>query len=101
RQLVARVRAGLRSEDRAAAHRVLQIGDLIADLDSRRLHRDGQEVTISKTEFDLLVYLMRNAGQISSRRQLLERVWPDKWRTLDDRMVDVYVRRLREKIEPD
>jgi DNA-binding response OmpR family regulator len=101
RELVARARAVLRSEQHALVHRVLQLGDMIADLDSRRVLRDGQEITISKREFDLLVYLMRNSGQTFSRRQLLERVWSDRWETLDGRMVDVYVRRLREKIEPD
>jgi DNA-binding response OmpR family regulator len=101
RELVARVRAVLRSEHSSATHRVLQAGGVTIDLDSRRIVVDGREVTCSAREFDLLVYFMRHLGQTLGRRQLLERVWSDKWETLDARMVDVYIRRLREKIEAD
>jgi DNA-binding response OmpR family regulator len=101
RELVARVRAVLRSEREASAHRVLQLGSILTDLDSRRIIVDGGEVVCSTREFELLVCFMHNPGQTLSRRQLLDRVWPEKAQTLDDRIVDVYVRRLREKIEAD
>jgi DNA-binding response OmpR family regulator len=99
RELVARVRAVLRSETNIATHRVLQLGNLLADLDARRLMIDGQESACSTTEFDLLTYFMRYPGQTLSRRHLLEKVWSDNWQSIDSRVVDVYVHRLRQKIE--
>jgi len=101
RELVARARAVLRSERDDLAHRVLQVGNLIADIDSRKLTLDGRELDCSTTEFDLLTYFMRHLGQTLSRRHLLEKLWASNWQTLDSRVVDVYVHRLRQKIEFD
>jgi DNA-binding response OmpR family regulator len=101
RELVARVRAVLRSEHKDMTHRVLQLGSLIADLDSRRLTIDGRELICSATEFDLLTYFMSRPGQTLSRRHLLEKLWSGNWQSVDSRVVDVYVHRLRQKIEQD
>ncbi|HTZ59543.1 MAG TPA: response regulator transcription factor [Acidobacteriaceae bacterium] len=101
RELVARVRAVLRSGQKEITHRVLQAGNLLADLDSRRLMIDGQETECSTTEFDLLTFFMRHSGQTLSRRHLLEQLWSANWQSVDSRVVDVYVHRLRRKIETD
>jgi DNA-binding response OmpR family regulator len=101
RELVARVRAVLRSAHRGLAHCVLQRGRLLADLDSRKLMVDGRESICSVTEFDLLTYFMRHTGQTLSRRHLLEKLWAANWHSIDSRVIDVYIHRLRQKIEPD
>lgn len=101
RELVARVRAVLRTGHKDLTHRVMQRGNLLADLHSRRLLINGKEFECSVTEFDLLTYFMRHSGRTLSRRHLLETLWPGNWQTLDARVVDVYVHRLRRKIEPD
>jgi DNA-binding response OmpR family regulator len=79
---------------------VLQAADLRVDTGSRRVWRGQQETALSAKEFDLLVCLMRNRGLALSRDLLLERVWGYDFLG-DSRTVDVHVRWLREKIEPD
>jgi DNA-binding response OmpR family regulator len=100
REIAARVRAILRGGQYPANHRVLQVGDLIADRDSRRLTLDGREVPCSTREFDLLVHFMQHVGEIVSRRVLLDRFWLGK-KPVEDRIVDIYIRKLRAKIEAD
>jgi DNA-binding response OmpR family regulator len=101
-ELLARVRAVLRrSERRAAGSReVLEAGGVRIDTGSRRAWRDGQELNLSQKEFDLLTCLMRNRGIALSRDVLLERVWGFDFFG-DSRTVDVHIRWLREKVEPD
>ena len=79
---------------------VLTAADLKVDLGSRRVWRGERETVLSAKEFDLLVCLMRNRGLALSRDLLLERVWGYDFLG-DSRTVDVHVRWLREKIEPD
>jgi DNA-binding response OmpR family regulator len=101
-ELLARVRAHLRRQERqpaAVQREVLVQGDLTVDTGSRRAFRDGQEVGLAAKEFDLLVCLMRNRGMALSRDLLLERVWGYDY-VGDTRTVDVHIRWLREKIEP-
>lgn len=102
-ELLARVRAILRRgrrKDEMMQREVLQAADLKVDTGSRRVWRGSQEVMLSAKEFDLLVCLMRNRGIALSRDLLLERVWGYDFLG-DSRTVDVHVRWLREKIEPD
>lgn len=101
-EFLARVRAMLRrSERRPAAERreVLEAGHLRLDSASRRAWRAGVELTLPQKEFDLLSTLMRNRGIALTRDLLLERVWGDDFLG-DSRTVDVHIRWLREKIEP-
>jgi DNA-binding response OmpR family regulator len=74
-------------------------GDLIIDTRARTAHRDGEPLSLTGREFDLLAFLIRHAGQAFTRKELLERVWD--WSFGDDSTVTVHVRRLREKIERD
>jgi two-component system, OmpR family, response regulator ResD len=100
-ELVGRVSAVLRSEQRAAAHRILQMGEFIADLDSRTITLNGSELGCSSKEFDLLVFFMRHPGKMMNRHDLLTKLQTSGSTSQEIRMVDVYIRRLRDKIEQD
>jgi DNA-binding response OmpR family regulator len=98
KEVVARVRAVLRrARTPLEGTQVLVRGDLELDESRRRVTVEGREVSLTRKEFDLLADLMRRPGRVSSREQLLERVWgyehPGMTRT-----VDVHVRQLRKKL---
>ncbi|HEX9370820.1 MAG TPA: response regulator transcription factor [Roseiflexaceae bacterium] len=101
-ELLARVRAIMRRTDRQppGSREVLDAGALRVDTGSRRAWRSGAELTLSQKEFDLLTCLIRNRGMALSRDVLLERVWGYDFLG-DSRTVDVHIRWLREKVEPD
>jgi two-component system response regulator MtrA len=100
-ELVARVRAALRRAGRGPdeAER-LQIGPVVIDLAGRTVTRGGDEIALTRTEFDLLAELVRHAGQVLSRDVLLDRIWGYDYLG-DSRLVDVAIQRLRAKIEAD
>ena len=100
-ELVARVRAALRRAGRRPdeADR-LQHGPLTIDVAGRTAARDGRDVPLTRTEFDLLVELVRHAGQVLPRDVLLDRIWGYDYLG-DSRLVDVAIGRLRAKIEDD
>lgn len=102
RELVARVRAILRRarRDEGPPTQRLQVGDIALDLEARQAYVGAREVNLSPTEFRLLEVLMENRGRVLSRDQLLDRVWGADYAG-DPRVVDVYIRYLREKLEPD
>jgi DNA-binding response OmpR family regulator len=95
--LVSRVHALLR---RSSLGRPppLALGDLEVDLRGRRVRRSGEEVPLTAREFDLLVYLVRRAGSVVSKRQILDGVWDDDFAG-DPNVVEVYVARLRRKLD--
>jgi len=102
-ELVARVRAALRRRTRAADASVtapMLLGPLAIDLAGRTVARDGHEIPLTRTEFDLLVELAQRPGQVLSRDQLLDRVWGYDYLG-DSRLVDVAIGRLRSKVELD
>ena len=104
-ELKARVRALLRRNSIAAAAAteeagLLRHGDLTMDPRHRFVERGGREVELTLKEFDLLEFLMEHPGVVYTRAQLLELVWEYDYQG-DIRTVDVHVRRLREKLEPD
>jgi two-component system response regulator MtrA len=100
-ELVARVRAALRRAGRGPddADR-LRLGPIEMDLAGRSVTRDGEELALTRTEFDLVVELARHAGQVLSRDVLLDRIWGYDYLG-DSRLVDVAIQRLRAKIETD
>ena len=103
RELVARVRAVLRRTERKeepGGTPVLHVGAIEIDSGAMQLRLRGELVPMTSTEFRLLDYLARHPGRMFSRDQLLDAVWGDS-RFVTPRSVDVYVRRLREKIEDD
>jgi two-component system response regulator RegX3 len=106
RELVARMRAVLRrrgfdgdggGELSAGA---LAVGDLSLDPDEHRVVLDGNELPLPLKEFELLHLLMANAGRVLTREVLIDRVWGSDY-VGDTKTLDVHVKRLRAKIEPD
>ena len=102
RELTARVRAVLRRFEPAASDgaSVLKVDALEIDSSAMQLRVGGALVPTTATEFRLLEYLARRPGRVFTRDQLLDAVWGDA-RFVTPRSVDVYVRRIREKIEAD
>lgn len=100
RELVARVKAVLRRFDQPLAPSIVKAGDIEIDSGAMVLTVRGVPVQTTATEFRLLDYLARHAGRVFSRDQLLDAVWRET-AFVTPRSVDVYVRRLREKIEQD
>jgi len=98
RELVARVKNQLRTQ--AMPTRSVRAGALELDRASCRVLLNGSEVALTATEFRLLDFLMSRPGIVYSREQLLDSVWGHD-RAVTDRTVDVYILRLRQKIEPD
>lgn len=100
RELVARVKAVLRRFARPSAPSLVKFDDVEIDASAMQLRVNGELVTTTATEFRLLDYLARHPGRVFSRDHLLDAVWGDA-RFVTPRSVDVYVRRIREKIEAD
>ncbi len=98
RELIARIKLQFRGQ--AAAPRVLKANGLELDPSSRQVRLDGVPLPLTATEFRLLEFLMSRPGVVYSRDQLLNSVWGQD-RAVTDRTVDVYVLRLRQKIEQD
>ncbi len=103
-ELKARIRALLRRAGAAAqqqreADRLTQ-GAITLDLSERAAWRDGEPVELTAKEFDLMALLMQNPGRVYSRENLLNLVWGYEY-IGEFRTVDVHIRRLREKLEPD
>jgi two-component system response regulator MtrA len=101
-ELVARVRAALRRVGRQPEDDTgrIRLGALDIDIAGRTVTRDGRDIPLTRTEFDLLVDLARHAGQVLARDTLLDRIWGYDYLG-DSRLVDVAVGRLRAKIEAD
>jgi two-component system response regulator RegX3 len=102
RELVARIRAVLRrqGDGEAAADGVLEAGPVRMDVERHTVSMDGRPVALPLKEFDLLEYLLRNAGRVLTRAQLIDRVWGADY-VGDTKTLDVHVKRLRAKLEPD
>ena len=99
RELVARVRAVLRrGADEGAESGVLQAGPVRMDVERHVVHVRGREVSLPLKEFELLEVLLRNAGRVLTRSQLIDRVWGADY-VGDTKTLDVHVKRLRGKIE--
>jgi two-component system response regulator MtrA len=100
-ELVARVRAALRRAGRTQdGDEQLRLGPLAIDVAGRSVERDGHDVPLTRTEFDLLLELARRPGQVLTRDVLLDRVWGYDYLG-DSRLVDVAMQRLRAKVEAD
>ena len=99
RELVARIRARLRSSQNEAPA-LLTAGGLQLDLRAHTAQLNGQPLELSDTEFRMLSFLMKNAGKAFTRREIVDSVWSPQ-HFITERTVDVYMLRLRGKIEPD
>ncbi|MBB3042268.1 MULTISPECIES: response regulator transcription factor [Nocardioides] len=80
----------------AVQHEVLRHGDLVVDVDAHRVLRDGEEVGLTRTEFELLVTLMRAPSRVWPRTVLMQRVWGQTWG--ETHHVEVHMGNLRRKL---
>jgi DNA-binding response OmpR family regulator len=99
-ELLARVRVHLRApkKGKKRIENQLSIGYILVDLDGREVLRGSDVIDLTKREFDLLVYLLRNKNIVLSREKLLENVWGYDY-VGETNVVDVYIRYLRKKID--
>lgn len=106
RELIARIRAMLRRpRGRDEARRTAEappvtFGDLVVDLEARQVTRDGSQVDLTRTEFDLLAAMAARPRAAFTRRQLLDSVWGQGWYG-DEHVVDVHIAHLRAKLGDD
>jgi len=98
REMLARVDALARRSATVVKETILRVGDLEIDLLARIVRRGGHEIELLPREFQLLVYLARNVGQVISRAMLLQHVW-DLHFDPTTNVIDVYVGRVRRKID--
>ena len=99
REMIARIRAVLRRRAPQMTDDTVTIGGLTLDPSTRRVSGDGIPIHLGPTEFRLLHYLMTHPERVHSRAQLLDRVWGDHV-FVEERTVDVHIRRLRKALEP-
>ena len=98
-ELLARIRALLRRRMPEALDTAVELGGLVLDPATRRVHRGGTELKLGPTEFRLLHFFMTHPERVHSRAQLLDRVWGDHV-FIEERTVNVHVKRLREALQP-
>jgi DNA-binding response OmpR family regulator len=101
RELLARITAHLRKarlETTESSAGRLEFKDLVIDINERRIFKEGSEVDLTHTEFDLLAYLAGHAGKVMSREKILNHVWGYEY-PIETRLIDVHIRNLRRKIE--
>jgi two-component system, OmpR family, phosphate regulon response regulator PhoB len=99
RELLARIRAVMRRSSPSDAEGQIVAEDLVLDTISRRVSHQGKYIHLGPTEYRLLEFFMSHAGRSYSRSQLLDHVWGANT-YLDERTVDVHIRRLRKALEP-
>jgi len=97
-ELLARIEALARRSTTVAKETVLRVGDLELDLVARTANRSGQEIELLPREFQVLEYLVRNAGQVVPRAMLLQHVWNLNFDPTTN-IIDVYVGRVRRKVD--
>ena len=97
RELISRVRAVLRRTFMLGMSGRIKSGPIYLDNDEHRVRLAGRELLLSPTEYRLLEFLLAHPGKAYSRRQLLDRVWGFH-RSIEERSIDVHIRRLRQKI---
>ncbi len=99
-ELLARIRAVLRRGQTSDQMQKLIIGDLVLDRVTREARRNDKIIELTAKEFQLLEYMMRNAGQILTKTMILERVWGYDFDTQSN-IIEVHVNRLRAKVDKD
>jgi two-component system KDP operon response regulator KdpE len=99
-ELLARIRTALRHAAGTGDEPVLTFGGLVIDLTRRYVAMDGREVKLTPTEYELLRVLTVNAGKVLTHRQLMRMVWGPSYEQ-ETNYLRVYIRQLRQKIEPD
>jgi two-component system KDP operon response regulator KdpE len=99
-ELVARVDALLRrAAEGPQPAAVIEVGDMLIDIARRRVTRSGEDVALTRTEFDILAWLATNADRVVTSRMLFERVWGEEYLG-DAKTLRVHISNLRKKVEP-
>ena len=99
RELISRIRGALRRT--APASNVLTVGDVRLDVASAAVTKDGREVFLSALEYRLLLYVLQHKGKLVTRENLRDAIWDSAGEYVSDNALNVYVKRLREKVETD
>lgn len=99
RELISRIRGALRRT--APASNVLTVGDVRLDVASAAVTKDGREVFLSALEYRLLLYFLQRKGKLVTRENLRDAIWDSAGEYVSDNALNVYVKRLREKVETD
>src|SRR5579859_6441577 len=100
RELLARIRAILRRSQPVSSRAPIAVGELTIDPENMSVNSGERTVSLTVSEFRLLIFLVQHAGRVFSREQIVQMVWPGS-RYVSPRAVDVCIRRIRAKIEPD
>lgn len=98
RELVSRIRSVLRRTEKR--QNVIIVDDLVIDTDKATVTRRGKPIYLSALEYKLLLVFLNNRGRVLSREQLLEEIWDCAGDFVSDNTLTVYIKRLREKLEP-
>lgn len=99
RELISRIKAVLRRSNLLSSHKPIEMGDLMLDPASQRVSVKGKAVEIGPTEYRLLAFFMSHSERAYTRTQLLDQVWGGNV-YIEDRTIDVHIRRLRRILEP-
>ena len=99
RELVSRMRGALRRT--SPADNVLTVGDVRLDVTSGAVTRGGTEVFLSALEYRLLLYFLQHKGKLVTREMLRDAIWDSAGEYVSDNALNVYIKRLREKVEAD
>ena len=99
RELVSRIRSVLRRTGRAQS--VLDVGPLRVDTERACVSKNGQELSLSALEYRLLLYFLQHKGKLVTRENLRDAIWDSAGEYVSDNALNVYVKRLREKVETD
>lgn len=99
RELVSRIRSVLRRAGKRQS--IFALGDLTVDTDKGTVIRNSKEIYLSALEYKLFLVFLNNRGQVLTRETLLEEIWDSAGDYVGDNTLTVYIKRLREKIEPD
>ena len=101
RELVARMRAVLRrGQDSELVPDIIEVAGVRMDVERHEVSVNGERLKLALKEFELLEILLRNAGRVMTRGQLIDRIWGADY-VGDTKTLDVHIKRLRTKIEPD
>jgi Response regulators consisting of a CheY-like receiver domain and a winged-helix DNA-binding domain len=107
KELMARIKANIRRASSevvrsdSAGENIITLRSLVIDCEKYHVTNNGEEVSLTKKDYDLLIHMAKNAGRVFTREELLEQVWGYDGYYGDIRTVDVAIRRLREKLEAD
>lgn len=99
RELLARIATTIRRSQ--PSRRIISLGDLTIDTDRAHVERDGKEINLSALEYRLLLLFASNPNKLVTREMIRDALWDDAGTYVEENTLSVYIKRLRDKIEPD